>query len=178
MIKLRNEKQNYEILAPTSLKELNFEDIAELVKNVNLSEHFAIVMIAQGLSPMNLSLVASKPDAEVTSSVATFFIRANDPNNKISGKLGDKVITSRSDLERSIHLPVPCGISLSNITTTVSDNPSVRTMLMKGALDENGKVVKEIVTIAFKIIPLTGIYAIIDKNIKPSDKFKTTIKGS
>lgn len=178
MIKLKNEKQNYEILAPTSLKEINFDDIAELVKNVNLSEHYAIVMVAQGLAPISLALVSQKPDAEVTSSVATFLIRANDPNNKINGKLGDKVITSRSDLERSIHLPVPCGISLSNLTTTVADNPSMRTMLTKGAVDENNKPVREIISIAFKIVPLTGIYAVIDKSIHTTDVFRTTIKGS
>lgn len=176
MIKLRNSKQNYEILAPTSLKELNFDDILELVKNVNVSEHYALVMIAQSLSPMNLALAASKPDADVVTSVSTFFIKSNDPNNKVNGKLGDKVITSRSDLERSIHLSVPCGISLSNIAASVADDPATRTMLRQNAVDENGDYVKEIVTIAFKLLPLTGIYAIVDKTIRPVDKFRATIK--
>lgn len=178
MIKLTNEKQNFEILAPTSLKELNFDEILELVKNIKVSEHYAVVMIAQGLSPMNLALVSAKPDAEVTSSVATYFVKSNDPNGKIKAEAGDKIVTSRSDIERSIHLPVPCGISLSNITATIQDNPHNRTVLAKNAVDFAGNPVKEIITIAFKLVPLNSIYAVIDKNIKPNDKFRTTIKGS
>lgn len=178
MIKLVNEKQNYEIYAPTSIKQLEFDKIAKLVNNVELSEHYAIIMIAQGIAPISLALVSQKPDADVTTSVSTFFIRANDPNNKIKGTLGDKVITSRSDLERSIHLPVPCAISLSNLTATVADNPSMRTMLTKGAFDTNDNPVKEIVSIAFKIVPLTSIYAVVNKDVKTTDAFRHTIAGS
>ena len=175
MIKLENQKKNFSILAPTSLKEINFDDVKELVRNVEVSEHYAIVMIAQGLSPMNLALVSSKPDAEVTSSVATYFIKSNDPNHKVNAKLGDKIVTSRSDLERSVHLPVPCAISLSNIAATVQDNPNLRTFLAKGANGLDGQQIKEIVTIAFKLVPLNSIYAVIDSAVKPVDKFRSSI---
>lgn len=178
MLKLRNQKANYEISVPTSKKELKFDDLNKLVENVNLSEHFAIVAISQALRPFDMAVVAKNPEKDVISSVSVHFIRANDPNGKIKANLGDKVITTRSDLERSIHLSVPSGISMERIADCIKSDESTRTWLSKGAVDENGEYVKEMITVSFKIIPLTSIYATIDNSKIIDDPFRTTISGS
>lgn len=178
MLKLRNTKANYEISVPTSKKELKFDDLEKLVKNVALSEHYAIIAMVQAIRPFDMALVAKNPDKDVVTSVSVHFVRANDPNNKLKANLGDKVITTRSDLERSIHLSVPSGISIDKITDCINSDESTRTWLSKGVTDENGEFVKQMITVSFKIIPLTAIYASIDNKVVVDDPYKTVITGS
>lgn len=178
MLKLRNTKANYEISVPTSKKEVNFENLLKLVENVSVSEHYAIIAITQAIRPFDMALVAKNPDKDVVTSVSIHFLRANDPNNKIKANLGDKVITTRSDLERSIHLAVPSGISLERITDCINSDESTRTWLSKGVVGEDGEFVKEIITVSFKIIPLTSIYATLDTKAIVEDPYKTVISGS
>lgn len=178
MLKLRNQKGNFEIAVPTSLKEVKFDDLNELTKAVELSEHFAIIAITQAISPLNLALVAKNPEKDVMTSVSVHFLRANDPKEKIHAKTGDKVITTRSDLERAIHLSVPCGISMDSVCSCIEEDSKVRTQMTQGIIDEKGEYVKQIITVSFKIIPLTSIYATIDRGVIVKDAYKTTISGS
>ena len=171
MVTLKNEKGNYSITLPTSLNEVNMADILKLVENVQLNEHYSIIALMQKFTPMNLALLGGRSDKEAVVSVTPIFIRSNDPNNKIKANLGDKVISSRSDFERAIHLPMKSGISYSTVLQTMEDNPNIRTALRKDLMDDKGNPVTSILCAEFKIVPLTSIYAIIDKSIKIEDNF-------
>ena len=175
MIKLTNEKRNYEINVPTKFSELDFEAIKEVVSNVNVSEHYAIISLAQSFQPFALTTMGSKANKNMNVPVSANFIVANDPGNKISAKAGDKVIVSRSDLEMSVHLPITFGLTTSAIISTIEDNPTMRNMLRDGAVDESGNPVSELIAVEFKLVPLTAIKAVIDRDKKVTDIYRQNI---
>lgn len=175
MITLTSEKSKISVTLPTSMKEVNMEDILKLVENVNLSEHYLIVGLIQRFNTMNLCLLDGKSGKDVVASVTPVFIKSNDPNKKLNAKLGDRIISSRSDIERSIHLPINIGLSSSTITSIIENEPSVRTSLRKGLTDDKGEPVKEIICVEFKILPLTSVYAVVEKDVKITDVFKKVL---
>lgn len=178
MIKLVNEKRNYELNLPTNISEIKFDALLDVVKNVNVSEHYAVIALCQSFTPMNLALLGTKHAADVNVPVSANFVKANDPNNKISAKPGDKLIIPRSDLEMSIHLPIKFGLSASSIGSTIEENSKVATMLRQNPIGEDGKLVKEIIAIEFKLVPLTAIKAVVDREVAITDIYRSVIKGS
>lgn len=172
MIKLENKKRNYVINVPTNFKEVNFDELLNVVRNIKVSEHYAVIALCQSFTPFNLALLGTK-GKDVNVPVSANFIKANDPGNKIDAKAGDKVIISRSDLEMSTHLSVTFGLSTSVIGATIADNPSVATMLRTEPVDEKGNPVKEIIAVEFKLVPLTAIKAVVDRSIATTDIYKT-----
>lgn len=172
MIRLENKKRNYVINVPTSFKEVNFEELLNVVRNVKVSEHYAMIALCQSFTPFNVALLGTK-GKDVNIPVSANFIKANDPGNKIDAKPGDKLIISRSDLEMSTHISVTFGLSTSVIGSTVADNPSVATMLRTEPTDENGNPVKELIAVEFKLVPLTAIKAVVDRSIGTTDVYKT-----
>lgn len=178
MYKLKNEKRNYVLNIPTSFKELDFNALKEVVGNVNISEHYALIALCQSFSPFNLALLGTK-NKDVNVPVSTSFIVANDPNNKLGvADPGDKVIISRSDIEMSTHLPVTFGLSTSSISTTIEDNPSVATILRNGPVDDNGNAVRELIAVEFKIVPISAIKAIVSRKVVTKDIYKSTISNN
>lgn len=175
MIKLKNEKRNYEINVPTKFSEIDFEAIKEVVSNVNVSEHYAIISLAQSFQPFALTTMGSKANKNMNIPVSANFIVANDPGSKIKANTGDKVIISRSDLELAVHLPITFGLTTSAIISTIEDNVDMRVMLRDGALDEKGNPVTEMIAIEFKLVPLTAIKAVIDRNKKITDIYRTSL---
>ena len=175
MVTLTNTKEHYALTLPTSMKEVNYEDLLKLVENVNLNEHYLIVGLIQKFSMTNLLLLGGKSNKEAVASVTPIFIKSNDPNCKVKAKLGDRIISSRSDLERSIHLPMNVGISSSMLTRTINESNEVMNMIKKGLTDNDGELVKQIICVEFKILPLTGIYAVVDSDIKVKDEYFNAI---
>lgn len=171
MVTLTNEKRHYSVTLPTSMKELNMENLLKLVENVTLNEHYLIVGLVQKFTTMNLALLSGKKNGDVVASVTPIFIKSNDPNSKIKATLGDRIISSRSDLERSIHLPINSGISSATLTQIIEDMQSVRTLLTNGMCDDEGKKINELICVEFKILPLTGVYAVVNKDVKIKDEF-------
>jgi len=178
MLKLRNEKRNYEINLPTNFKEINFDALVDVVKNVKISEHYAMIALCQSFNPFNLALLGTKQGKDINVAVSANFIKSNDPNNKVPAKAGDKIVISRTDLELSTHISIKFGLSTSSIGATIEENPSVATMLRNGPVDDNGNPVKEVIAVEFKLVPLTAIKAVIDNDITTTDIYRSTIKGS
>lgn len=174
MIQLKNEKRNYVINVPTSFKEVDFNELLNVVRNIKVSEHYAMIALCQSFTPFNIALLGTK-GKDVNVPVSANFIKSNDPGNKIDAKAGDKVVISRSDLEMSTHLSVTFALSTSAIGATVVDNPSVATMLRTNPVDENGDPVKELIAVEFKLVPLTAIKAVVDRSIGTTDVYKTAL---
>ena len=178
MIKLRNEKRNYEVKYPTKFSEVNFEGLVKAVNNVYVAEHYAIIALCQSFTPFALATLGTKQNKDMAVPVSANFIRANDPNNKLVGNPGDKVIISRSDLELSTHLPIRFGLSTAIISDILQDDTKSVTMLRQNPVDENGNLVKEIIVVEFKLVPISSIKATISKDVPTKDMFKTTLAGN
>lgn len=178
MINLRNTKRNYEVSYPTKFSELDFNKLLDVVKNVNISEHYAIIALSQSFTPFSLATLGAKQNKDMAVPVTANFIRANDPNNKLHATEGDKVIISRSDLELSTHLPVRFGLSTATIADILQDDTKTRTMLHQNPVDEEGNLVKEIIIVEFKLVPISAIKATFDRNITITDAYRTVISGS
>ena len=175
MIKLTNAKRGYELNLPTKFSEIDFNELKKVLDNVDISEHYAVVALCQSFSTFQLATIGAKNSKDMNVPVSINFIAANDPNGKLKANPGDKVITSRSDIEMSVHLPITFGLSTSSIAATIEDNPEVRTALRSGINDEEGNVVKEVVAVEFKLVPLTAIKATIDRSRSFVDIYRTTI---
>lgn len=178
MINLRNTKRNYEVNYPTKFSELDFKKLLDVVKNVNVSEHYAIIALSQSFTPFSLATLGAKQNKNMSIPVTANFVRANDPNNKLHAAEGDKVIISRSDLEMSTHLPVRFGLSTATIADILQDDPKTVTMLRENPVDEKGNLVKEIIIVEFKLVPISAIKATFDKNVNTIDAYRTVISGS
>lgn len=178
MIKLKNEKRNYVVNVPTKFSEVDFNELLKVVKNVNVSEHYAIIALSQSFTPFALATLGTKQNKDMAVPVTSNFVLANDPNNKLNAKPGDKVIISRSDLEMSTHLPIRFGLSTATIADILEDDTKTVTMLRQGPVDENGNPVKEIIVVEFKLVPLSAIKATISRDVPITDSYRTTIKGN
>ena len=178
MIKLTNTKRNYEITFPTKFSELDFTKLLDVVKNVNISEHYAIIALCQSFTPFSLATLGTKQNKDMAVPVSANFVKANDPNKKLNAQEGDKVIISRSDLEMSTHLPVRFGLSTATISDILQDDYKTGTMLRQNPIDEKGNIVKEIIVVEFKLVPISAIKATFDKNVTITDAYRTTLSGN
>lgn len=175
MYKLRNTKRNYELNIPTRFSEIDFDAILEVLSNVEVSEHYAIISLSQSFGAFQLATLGAKNSKDMNVPVSVNFVKANDPNNKIKAKTGDKVIVSRSDIEMSVHLPIKFGLSTGSIGAVINECPDARTALHQGPVDEKGNPVKELIAVEFKLVPLSAIKAVIDVDKKVNDVYRTTI---
>lgn len=175
MIKLTNKKRGYELNLPTKFSEIDFNELKKVLDNVNISEHYAVVAICQSFSTFQLVAIGAKNSRDLNIPVSINFVAANDPNGKLKANPGDKVITSRSDIEMSVHLPITFGLSTSSIAATIEDNPEVRPMLRNGINDAEGNPVKEVISVEFKLVPLSAIKATVDRSRSFVDIYRTTI---
>lgn len=175
MIKLTNKKRGYELNLPTKFSEINFNELKKVLDNVDISEHYAVVALCQSFSSFQLATIGAKNSRDLNIPVSINFVAANDPNGKLKANPGDKVITSRSDIEMSVHLPITFGLSTSSIAATIEDNPEVRTMLRDGVDDIEGNPVKEVIAVEFKLVPLSAIKATVDRSRSFVDIYRTTI---
>lgn len=178
MIKLTNTKRNYQVDVPTKLSEIDFNNLVEVVDNVKISEHYAIIALCQSFTPFSLATLGTKQNRDMAVPVSANFVKANDPNNKLSANPGDKVIISRSDIEMSTHLPVRFSLSTSTISDILQDDTKTTTMLRQNPVDEKGELVKELIIVEFKLIPLSSIKAIVDRTCATKDAYRTIIQGS
>lgn len=177
MLTLKNSKRGYELHVPSKFSELDFEAISNVIANVNVSEHYAVIALCQSFGAFQLSTLGAKSNKDTNVPVSCNFVKANDPNNKIKAVPGDKVIMSRSDIEMAVHLPMNFGLSTANIAATVEDCPDVRTMLRNGPIDENGKLINELIAVEFKLVPLSAIRAVVSKTQPHTDIYKSVIKA-
>ena len=175
MLNLKNAKRGYELHIPTRFSEINFEALKNVISNVNVSEYYAVIALCQSFGTFQLATLGAKSNKDMNIPVSCNFVKANDPNNKINAKAGDKLIISRSDLEMSVHLPINFGLSTSVIASTIEENPEVRTALRNGPADENGNPINELIAVEFKLVPLTAIKATIDRSRSFVDIYRTTI---
>lgn len=175
MIKLTNKKRGYELNLPTKFSEIDFNELEKVLDNVNISEHYAVVALCQSFGTFQLATIGAKSSRDLNVPVSINFVAANDPNKKLKANPGDKVITSRSDIEMSVHLPITFGLSTSSIAATIEDNPEVRTMLRNGVDDTEGNPVKEVIAVEFKLVPLSAIKATVDRSKSFVDIYRTTI---
>ena len=175
MIKLVNTKSHYAVNVPTKKSDIDFEKLKDVVKNVVPSEHYAIIALCQSFNPFSLAMLGTKTDKNAEVRVSSYFVKSNDPNNKINANAGDKISISRTDIEMSTHLYINFSLSTSSIATLINDCPEVRTMLRNGCLDENNKIVNEIICVEFKLVPLSAIKAVFKNDIKNIDSWFETI---
>lgn len=170
MITIKSTKANFGAIVPTSLNELSKEILEQLVENIKLPKHYAIVCMCFKTSLFDFIAVAKNPK-ETSVMVIPLLAKISDEDKElINAEVGDKIIIDRTSLERGSHLHVPTIISSNNLRNYIfNDNILTKAILSKnvssGELDDNTKfVIKQgsdipIYVVEFKIVAASDIRA-------------------
>lgn len=193
MLKLKSSKKSYSINVPTSLKEITPEILNDLTADISIPKYHAIVAICfhVKLSTLALKTTSQNQSVQVISLLAK--AHEEDLTNIGCGKVGDKVVTDRSTIERGIHMHIPLCLNntaiydyihsdtvLANNLAKGGDGTTVPLVLDKVTDSKKDKANRidskspEVIIVEFKIIPVSGIYASLPVDHKTIDPFKAT----
>lgn len=170
MITIKSTKSNFGAIIPTSLNELNREVLEQLVKNIKLPKHYAIVCMCFKTTLFDFVAVAKNPK-ETSVMVIPLLAKISDEDKETTNaEVGDKIIIDRTSLERGSHLHVPTLITSNNLRNYIfSDNALTKAILSNNVssneLDDKTKVVIDkgrnipIYVVEFKIVAASDIRA-------------------
>lgn len=170
MITIKSTKSNFGAVIPTSLNELNREVLEQLVKNIKLPKHYAIVCMCFKTTLFDFVAVAKNPK-ETSVMVIPLLAKISDEDKETTNaEVGDKIIIDRTSLERGSHLHVPTLITSNNLRNYIfSDSALTKAILSNNVssneLEDKTKVVIDkgrnipIYVVEFKIVAASDIRA-------------------
>lgn len=170
MITIKSTKANFGAIIPTSLNELSKEVLEQLVENIKLPKHYAIVCMCFKTNLFDFVAVSKNPK-ETSVIIIPLLAKISDEDKEvINAEIGDKIIIDRTSLERGSHLHVPTIISSNNLRNYIlNDNILTKAILSKNVssseLDDNTKRIIQfsnnapIYVIEFKIVAASDIRA-------------------
>ena len=134
---------------PESISEVNFDYLKAVTKEVVVEQNYALVALCVS---DKLSILIKKKKKEVNVKGIGILVKANDPNNVLKSKPGDKVICSPTDLMR--------GYEVTAVRNILS--PSKVAMLVKSDMELSKTIfttnTESVWLITFKLIPLHDIH--------------------
>lgn len=134
---------------PESISEVNFDYLKAVTKEVIVEQNYALVALCVS---DKLSVLINSKQREVNVKGISILVEANDPNNTLASKPGDKLICSPTDLMR--------GYEVTTIRNILS--PSKVAMLVKSDTELSKNIfttnTEPVWLVTFKLIPLNNIH--------------------
>lgn len=163
MIDLTNDLGNKTLKVPTEENEVLKEWFDDILKCVELREHYAIVALLQ-----NDTLFSIVNKAKSAVGVTPIVVKINESN--IQGDvIGRIALVDRSAVERAHHVYLPQNeLSYGYIKNFIESNPGLKDKIYKGEIGGRkiGKGINRptnVIMVEFKIMPVVDIVAFIDK---------------
>jgi len=164
MINLTNDLGNKTLKVPTNESEVIKEYFDNILKGVDVREHYAIVALLQ---TDTLFSIVNKAKAAVGVTPIVVKINESSINPDVVGKI---CLVDRTAIERSHHVYLPQNeLSYNYIKGFIESNPGLKDKIYKGEI--GGRKVSagvnrptNVIMVEFKIIPVVDIVAFIDKN--------------
>lgn len=170
MIKVVSKDSNYGINFPESINEIKVEHFEAILANVKIPKHYAIVALAFRTTLFDFATAVNKQmNNDVSVTPILMYIDEADKEN-VRANVGDKVVVTRSSLERGVHLNLPVAISSVNAAGYIQDHRDTYLDIIKFA-NKNAK--DNIYLLEFKIVPVTEISASIDMTKELFDPYIT-----
>ena len=147
---------------PESISEVNFDYLKAVTKEVVVEQNYALVALCVS---DKLSVLINSKQREVNVKGIAILVEANDPNNTLESKPGDKVICSPTDLMR--------GYEVTAVRNILS--PSKVAMLVKSDMELSKTIfttnTESVWLVTFKLIPLHDIHgSYTDSELTSEDK--------
>lgn len=147
---------------PESISEVNFDYLKAVTKEVVVEQNYALVALCVS---DKLAVLINSKQREVNVKGISILVEANDPNNVLESKPGDKLICSPTDLMRGYEVTAVRNIlSPSKIAMLVkSDNELSKTIFTTNT--------ESVWLVTFKLIPLHDIHgSYTDSELTSEDK--------
>lgn len=161
---------NQTLSMPTSVSEVNMNVIADYVKHVNVSKHYALIAVVFKERPITIVSV-SKQNKNASVSGVAVMIKSNTDDEFIKDiKLGETIIISPSDIAIGHHVNSP-----ANVLT-----PGFLLNLLQTNADLNKKLMAIKVPtcfVDFKIVPVCNIHGSVGKYVPVSQYYITPDAG-
>lgn len=171
-------KDGFGIKFPTSLSEVNVSDLKAACEGYKFPKNYALVALLQTVKIGDLVFVnGSKKDIDVR--VNPMLINKNGCCPFAED--GEMIITTRSSIERAIHVHIPVSINNGVVQAFFAEDDDLRKSILTGKpegayadANVNFAIIRNmnIIIVEFKVIPENEIYGSIDATAKPSDKFR------
>lgn len=134
---------------PESINEVNLDYLKAVTKEVIIEQNYALVALCVS---DKLSVLLNTKQREVNVKGISILVDANDPNNVLKSKSGDKLICSPTDLMRGYEVTAVRNIlSPGKVAAFVKNDPT----LTKTVFTTNTETVW---LVTFKLIPLHDIH--------------------
>lgn len=134
---------------PESISEVNFDYLKAVTKEIVVEQNYALVALCVS---DKLSVLINSKQREVNVKGISILVEANDPNNTLTSKPGDKLICSPTDLMR--------GYEVTAIRNILS--PSKVAMLVKSDVELSKNIfttnTEPVWLVTFKLIPINNIH--------------------
>ena len=186
MIKLTNNVSTNKIAyIPTKLNEISADFFKTITKTINLNNYQCLVALVTKTKLFDFAAYIGNPNTNREFSVTPILAKINDVADlPISVKVGDKIITSRTEIERGIHISVPTMCSSTRLSAFIQEDKELFKKILTGQLmDEEGVNIaqKTICIVEFKILPVNALYAAVDtsftKYVTANDIFQEVVGG-
>lgn len=147
---------------PESISEVNFDYLKAVTKEVVVEQNYALVALCVS---DKLSVLINSKQREVNVKGIAVLVEANDPNNVLESKPGDKLICSPTDLMR--------GYEVTAVRNVLS--PSKVAMFVKNDVELSKTIfttnTESVWLVTFKLIPLHDIHgSYTDSELTSEDK--------
>ena len=187
MIKLTNNVSTNKIAyIPTKLNEISADFLKTITKTINLNNYQCLVALVTKTKLFDFAAYIGNPNTSREFSVTPILAKINNTADlPISVEVGDKIITSRSEIERGIHISVPTMCSSTRLSAFIQEDKELFKKILTGQLmDEEGVNIaqKTIYIVEFKILPVNALYAAVNasftKYVTTNDMFQEVVGGS
>lgn len=187
MIKLTNNVSTSKIAyIPTKLNEISADFLKTITKTINLNNYQCLVALVTKTKLFDFAAYIGNPNTSREFSVTPILAKINNTADlPISVEVGNKIITSRSEIERGVHISVPTMCSSTRLSAFIQEDKELFKKILTGQLmDEKGVNIAQmtIYIVEFKILPVNAIYAAVNasftKYVTTNDIFQESIGGS
>lgn len=187
MITLKNSVSTQRIAyIPTKLNEISAEFLTTITKTVSLNNYQCIVALVTKTKLFDFAAYIGNPNNNREFSVTPILAKINSTDDlPIKVNPGDKIITSRSEIERGVHINIPTMCSSTRLSAFIQEDKELFKNILKGTLldEEGNNIAKETIYIVeFKILPINAIYAAVNasftKYVATNDKFQDIIDNT
>lgn len=176
MITIKSASAKYGINFPSDVTEITPEMLNSVTANVKLPKYYCIVALCYKTKVFDFVASLNKKSAPMVATIPLIAKIGDEEAKERNVKVGDRIITDRSALERGTHINLRTMISLGNAGNYFAKDKELIGQILKGEYNygENQPAKPEIIIVEFKILPVGEIYASIDSSVQAIDPFMIT----
>ena len=180
MIKIKDENGVYELSIPTSINEISVKNLEAITNSFKLPKHYCILALAQKIKLFDLCASINNNKSVGANVMPILSKISEEDSNDVNATIGDKIIITRTSLERSVQIPKTTAINYEYMRSFFNSNKNItKNIITKNNNIENYITYMDVdniyscyvILLEFKICPVNEISAAISKDVVSNDPF-------